>query len=267
MHYFLRDDRFGVVDGEEKNARLAESLLAEPCLMVLWPCNTCWRLDGPRESSAQWGRAVNEGRAETRESTPGWSPAGTTRALPWHKEITRSLCECGCICLSNRDPSEVLPLIQCLELGTEAVHCWESRKFPNVLSTALKPPVATWSISTGWMLCVVPDEHTVPVLTLFPTHWLKNPSPLSAQTSEAYKTNRLCAANKWQHQIKHVLLTSMLINLISQITPADKAAHLLLWRQILHQWGRDFSLFVDETCFIATSTTVTPHMKTNSTLH
>lgn len=53
VHYFLRDDRFGVVDGEEKNARLAESLLAEPCLMVLWPCNTCWRLDGPRESSAQ----------------------------------------------------------------------------------------------------------------------------------------------------------------------------------------------------------------------
>lgn len=37
VQYFLIDDRFGVVDGEEKNARLAESLLAEPCLMVFWP--------------------------------------------------------------------------------------------------------------------------------------------------------------------------------------------------------------------------------------
>lgn len=74
------DDRFGVVDGEEKNARLSESLLAELCLMVLWPCNICWRLESPRESAVQNGRAVRG--AETRENTSGWSPAGTTHALP-----------------------------------------------------------------------------------------------------------------------------------------------------------------------------------------
>lgn len=69
-----------MIDGEEENARLSESLLAEPCLMVLWPCNTCWRLDNPGESAVQYGRAVRG--AEARENTPGWSPAGTTHALP-----------------------------------------------------------------------------------------------------------------------------------------------------------------------------------------
>lgn len=131
VQYFLIDDRFGVVDGEEKNARLAESLLAEPCLMVFWPCNTCWKLDGPRESAIQYGRAVSEGRAETSEDTPGWSPAGTTHALPEPRGITHSLCEWGGVCLSNRDPSKMLPLIQCLALETETVHCCENTKIPK----------------------------------------------------------------------------------------------------------------------------------------
>lgn len=66
---------FEVIDGEEGKARLAERSLAEPCLMVFWPCNTCWRLDGPREPATQYGRAISKGRAETSEDVPGWPPA------------------------------------------------------------------------------------------------------------------------------------------------------------------------------------------------
>lgn len=58
---------FEVVDGEEAKATLAERSLAKPCLMVFWPCNACWRLDGPREPATQYGRAIIKGRAETSE--------------------------------------------------------------------------------------------------------------------------------------------------------------------------------------------------------
>lgn len=62
----------------------------------------------------------------------------------------------------------------------------------------------------------------------------------------------------------------MLINLISQITPAGKAAyHLLLWRQILHQgvWGDLSFLLLESILLLQTSRSVTPCVQTNHTLH
>lgn len=146
VQHILIDDRFGVLDGEEKNASLAESLLAEPCLMVFWPCNTCWRLDGSRESAVQSGRAVSEGRAETRGNTPGCSPAGTTHALPSHKEITHSLCEWGGVCLSDRDPPW-----RCLSFNA-----WNWRQRDSALLWKHKNSQMCWALPWSLLFAVAP---------------------------------------------------------------------------------------------------------------
>lgn len=70
---------FEVIDGEEGKARLAERLLTEPWVMAFWPCNACWRLNGPREPATQYGRAISNGRAETMEDVPAWPPAQLKR--------------------------------------------------------------------------------------------------------------------------------------------------------------------------------------------
>lgn len=125
VQHILIDDRFGVLDGEEKNASLAESLLAEPCLMVFWPCNTCWRLDGSRES------AVQSVKGEQR-------PGGTHQAahlqvqhMPCpHIRRSHTACVNGrvCVCLTGiLHASHSTP-------GTgdrETVHCCESTKIPK----------------------------------------------------------------------------------------------------------------------------------------
>lgn len=88
---------FEATDGERGKARLAERLLAEPCLMVFWPCNACQRLDSPGEPAAHYGRAVSKGGAEISEDTPGWLPA-RLQVQHMHcqnpkKSPTQSLCQ------------------------------------------------------------------------------------------------------------------------------------------------------------------------------
>lgn len=92
---------FEVIDGEKGKARLAERSLAETCLMVFWPCNLCWRLNGPRESATHYGRAVSKGRAETREAVPAWPPAQLQVQCMYGHNIKRSHTAwmCVCVCL------------------------------------------------------------------------------------------------------------------------------------------------------------------------
>lgn len=132
--------------------------------------------------------------------------------------------------------------------GPRELANWHSRarEPQKALSTTPKPPHCCWRHSCRPDAAPLAQQSSWLTRSLC-THtarWLERAAPCPGLGSLLNKLTPCCTQiTASDHQIKCVVLTSILINLISQITPADKAAYLSASVKAERIAGGDSSLF------------------------